>query len=529
MDCWIKSLSMGKKRPYMRRPDCLALLAALLLSGCATSALKLAPGRHDRAWHPMTDSGGAILAGEAPSPSEAASNDFVLPANHSLETLPAQPNNVDIRHEYDLAELIDIAQSNNPSTRVAWDQARNAALAAGIVQSSYLPYVSANIIGGYQTGHQVDSALGRSVGSAETASGSISAVSLRWLLFDFGERDALVDAARQGSVISNVAFTEAHQQVIYKVSLAFYAHAADKSRAESAVKALQNAKDVQQAADERYKHGVGTVVETAQAQQATAQAQLSLVQADGKAQDSYFALIAAMGISPLTKIKVATVADRKLSSAMADPIERTVAAALARRPDMLSAYAARQASLANIRAAEAEFMPKLFVSTTGAYSTGGLNVTSIPGIGSQDPTLNLSNHQWGATVLFGVTVPLFDGGVRSARLQQAQSNADRADATLAMVRNEATHQIVSASNAVKTGLAAYDAAHALASAAQTSFNAALAAYRNGVGSITAVTIAETQLLEARNAETDSYFNAMSAAATLALSVGTLGNAPGSRS
>lgn len=38
-------------------------------------------------------------------------------------------------------------------------------------------------------------------------SGSASAVSLQWLLFDFGQRAALVDAAKQGSVIANIAFT----------------------------------------------------------------------------------------------------------------------------------------------------------------------------------------------------------------------------------------------------------------------------------------------------------------------------------
>jgi len=40
---------------------------------------------------------------------------------------------------------------------------------------------------------------------------------------NFGERAALVDVAKQGWVISNIAFTFAHQQVIYNVSLAFYA------------------------------------------------------------------------------------------------------------------------------------------------------------------------------------------------------------------------------------------------------------------------------------------------------------------
>jgi Outer membrane efflux protein len=84
------------------------------------------------------------------------------------------------------------------------------------------------------------------------------------------------------------------------------------------------------------------------------------------------------------------------------------------------------------------------------------------------------------------------------------------------IRNQAARQIVVARNTLKTGLSAYSAATALAAAAQTTFDAALAAYRNGVGSITDVAIAERQLLVAKNAATDAYSTALSAAATLAL-------------
>ncbi len=71
--------------------------------------------------------------------------------------------------------------------------------------------------------------------------------------------------------------------MIYKVSLAFYAHAAAQAHIGSAAKALQNAKDVQAAAEARYAHGIGTTVEVAQAHQAAAQALLAQVQAVGKA------------------------------------------------------------------------------------------------------------------------------------------------------------------------------------------------------------------------------------------------------
>ncbi len=107
----------------------------------------------------------------------------------------------------------------------------------------------------------------------------------------------------------------------------------------------------------RYKNGVGTVVEVAQTRQASAQARLERVQAEGTAQNTYLALISALGISPMTRLVIADVSRRKLSpTTWSAPVERIASAALARRTDVLTGYAAQKASLASLRAAQAEFL-----------------------------------------------------------------------------------------------------------------------------------------------------------------------------
>ena len=491
-----------------------ALALPLFLAGCATSAIEMAPERPDRPWRPAVTSGGEIVAGSR-SNSSAGASGYILPANPALSVVVPPPTLDDAR-PYSLAELIDIAESTNPRTRIAWDEARRVALAAGIAKSTYLPKVTATAVSGYQ--HSNGS-------TTETAHGTVEAASLLWLLFDFGERQAVVEAANQASVISNIAFTAAHQQLIYDVSVAFYANAAAQARVATASESLKNARTVEAAADDRYKHGIGTVIEVAQARQATAQANLALVQATGGAQDSYITLITAMGISPLTKIKIADVSGRRLSASMVAPVETIIAQALSRRPDVLSAYAAEKASLANVRAANAEFMPKVFVSATASHNSGNLRISSLPGLGDQSPTLNVDSNRTGGVIVAGVTVPLFDGGRRSAQLAQARAAADGAKARLSEVQDDAVKQIAVADNALRTSLESVSAAEALVAAAQTTFDAALGAYSSGVGSITDVTIAETQLLQARNAATDAYSTALSAAATLALATGALGSAP----
>jgi outer membrane protein len=287
--------------------------------------------------------------------------------------------------------------------------------------------------------------------------GTISLLSFEWLLFDFGQRDAIVEVANQASVISNIGFTAAHQQVIYDVSSAFYAYAAARARVGNAVQSLKNVESVQAAAEDRLKREIGTAIEVANPRQATAQARLTMVQATGAAQNAYLSLISAIGISPLTQIKVTDVSDRKLSPELAGSVDKVISAALARRPDIL-AYAAQKASLANIRAAEAEFFPKLFIAGTGSYNNGTLSVSGIPSIGNAPSILNLSPKGFGGTVLAGVAVPVFDGGTRAAILEQAQAKADNAGLALTRSSDEAVRQIVLANNALRTSLSAYNAA-----------------------------------------------------------------------
>jgi outer membrane protein len=515
----------GRNRVHGRVLRIALLLSSLQLTGCATWAINMAPDRPDQPWAPATTAEGEIIAGEPILPEQSKSSTYVLPSNRTLEGAPPALSALERHRAYSLAELIDIAQSNNPTTHNAWIDAKNAALVAGIVESAYFPRVSASIVGGDLRARNNNSALGQTLTTDIKADGSVSALTLEWLLFDFGERAGLVDAAKQGSVISNIAFTAAHQQVIYNVSLAFYANAAARARLDSAAKSLKDADEVQAAAENKYKQEIGTVVEVAQTRQATAEARLAHVQAEGAVQNAYLALISAIGISPTTRLKIADVSRRKLSAVSMQRIDRIVSAALARRPDVLTAYATMQASLANLRAAQATFFPKVFLTATGTRATGDINLSAIPGVGGQSPTVNLSGNQQALTTLIGATVPLYDGGVRAASLEQARDKVDRAGTILTQVRNEAVRQIVGAGNTLKTALSAYSASKELAAAAKTTFDAALSAYRNGVGSISDVTTAERQLLQANNAATDAYSTALSAAATLALAAGTLGSPP----
>ncbi|SDD91078.1 Outer membrane protein TolC [Cupriavidus sp. YR651] len=514
----------------MRKPDPQALplmlvpaLVALTLAGCATSALDLAPPQPDRPWQPPTTASGEIVAGAASKPAPVSQpSDYTLPANRALATI-APPPALEPGHAYSLPELIDMAESSNPLTRVAWNDARNAALAAGIARSSYLPQISVAAMGGYQNGHlSTSTALGQA-GADISHHGAVSVLSLQWLLFDFGERAGLVEAAEQTTIAANIAFTALHQRIIHDVSVAFYRYQAARSRSGTVQQALTNADAVLAAAKARYARGIGTVVEVAQATQNRAQTNLAMVQAQGAETDAYLGLVTAIGISPLSKPRIAEMPARPLSPALRSSVEQIVETAIAQRPDVLGAYAVERANQARVRSAEAAFLPKVFMSAFASYASGGSAITAIPPVGQQPPTVNLNGYRYGNSVFLGVTVPIYDGGLRSAVLAQARNDVDSASAKLARAKEESVRQIVVSQSALETSLATYDAARALADAAQTTYDAAFAAYRKGVGSVTEANLAQNQLLLARNASADAYSGALAAAAALALATGTIGS------
>jgi len=493
-----------------------ALGLVLALAGCASNAANMTSPSPDAPWKPNGREGGYWSAqkssDKAASAAAGGSRDFGVPANPELSVLPQTPG-IDLNRKYGLAELIDIAQRNNPATKAAWHQAREAALAVGMVEATYLPVITASVIGGRQS---VRTPLPVPIGAERyfdtTASGVTSVLALQWLVFDFGQRAAVAEAAKQAAVASNVLFNGAHQKLIFDVTHTYYAYGAAVENVRIAEEALRNSEKIRAAAEAKLANGIATTVEVAQARQLVAQAELRRVQAVGQQRDAYQALLAAVGINATLQIDVKDANRRPLPAPSKVPLDAIIRVALARRPDVIASYSAIAASKAGVKAAKAEFMPKVFVAGTVGKGNGNFNVNNLPGI-SQQAT--------GAGVLVGAAVPIYDGGLRAAQLEQAKSRVESAESTFQRTQTLAVTEIVAASNALTTALESYRAAEALNRAAAVTYDAALQAYINGVGTVTEATAAQSGLLDARQAKADAHAAALIAAANLAFVVGAL--------
>ncbi|WP_298194392.1 TolC family protein [Novosphingobium sp.] len=449
---------------------------------------------------------------------------FVLPANPAVAVLH-EAARTDPDHAYTLPELVNLAHSANPRARAAWQDARSAAAGVDLARGTYGPRLAFTGAAGGIASSSSLTALGQRGDSESDGASAVATFSLEWLLYDFGERAALVNAARQQSMAANIAFTAAHQQITYQVALAYYDDVSARARSANADRAVALGLEIEAAAKARLQQGVGTAVEAAHAHQATAQLRLGAVEAHALVADSRLRLLTAIGLPPFARLRLADAPERKLTTDMADMAEQAVAYALSRRPDTLAALAARKASEEGVRAVRADFLPKVFAAGSATHVEGSRTISSWSGSGGETPSLALSGARNSAALLIGVRVPLLDGGMRAARLAQAQSRAEAAAARLEDTQDRAVLEIVMAQNGLRSALEANVAAAEAQAAAQTTLDAALAAFRSGAGAITAVHLAQQQRLAADNAAVAAHAAALRAAATLALVTGGLGEAP----
>jgi outer membrane protein len=482
-------------------------LAGCALLGACNDTRDLAPASPDTPWQfqPSKE------APATPAPAAATARRFAVPENTAVQ-LPS-PADVDPNHVYSLVELIDIAQRRNPATRVAWEQARQAAINVGIARAAYLPALTASAVAGWE--HFVTPFPSNLVPQGFiifNAQEAIPQLAVNYLLLDFGGRAAAVEAAGQLSIAGNVAFTAAHQQLIFNVARAYFTLDGADAAVRAAQQGLADAQVVQQSAEALFGRGLDTTVDVQLARRATAQAQYDLAQANTAQHDAMYTLLAAMDLPPTTKLRVADASARPLPQRTARAVDDLLGEALRRRPDLLADVAKLRATDAEIAAARSALAPKVSLSANVQGNLGRLNVNNSPYFSVNKPQgAALLKFEW----------PLYTGGLLQNKLSLAQSKREEAAAGLNERVDQALREVALAYDQVDTGLQQYDAAIALQTASEAAFHSASDSYAQGLGTFTDATSAQTGLASARAAVARAHSQSLVNAAALAFATGEL--------
>jgi outer membrane protein TolC len=447
-------------------------------------------------------------APDRPWDAPSAGYQIKVPARPLSNTVP---NPAEI---YTLAELIDIAEQNNPDTRVAWENAKTRAAELGIAKASLYPALAAAALA-QSTRDEV--LLGSSY-YRHTQESFSPAFVLDYTIFDFGERSQAIAISRNNLLAANFQFNDTQRKVIFNVMRAYYQLLNTQGQQEAAEADLTNAQTVEHAAEARLKNGLATLPDVLEARSATAQADYDLQAVIGASEIAYGNLATALGISPLNPLKLETIEKLKMPQKIDETMDESIDRALAQRPDLLDRVAQLHAAGAEVKEARRAYSPTLSLDGTGGLDRIYGEQYEYPG--RYSPT----QETWRAQLSLRWTI--FDGLARENRLSKAKAEQKQAAAALDAIRDQVENDVWSAYSTASTALQEQRAAAALLAAASESYDAALKSYNYGVRSQIDVVSAQQKLAAARTADVTARADLLSAMAALAFQTGDLLNRKG---
>ncbi|HJV92262.1 MAG TPA: TolC family protein, partial [Azonexus sp.] len=256
-------------------------------------------------------------------------------------------------------DAVDLALCNNPQTREVWAAARVQAAQVGVAQAAWLPGLDARLT------------TGRTVNDGRGTNQSSAALTLSWLVFDFGQRSANIENARQ--LLNAAASTQnATVQSLFLAALqSYYTAQATRAAVLSTGEAERAARESFAAAEARYNVGVGTPADRLQAQTALSQATLNRIRAEGDARNALGALANAMGFDAQQRIALADIPPVMPDAAFQRDVDALIADARTRRPDLQAAEAQVKAAEASVDLARAQGRPTLALSTGPSWQDVG--------------------------------------------------------------------------------------------------------------------------------------------------------------
>lgn len=338
--------------------------------------------------------------------------------------------------------------------------------------------------------------------SGRTASATLG---LSWVLLDFGQRSASLQAARQtlaaALATQDNALLDAVRDVLRLYGDAVVAAAALDASQEAEASAQQTAA----AALARYQAQVGNQIDRLQAQTAAAQATLERVRAQGQWDNTRGQLAQALGADLAQPLRLADweawALQREAPADLAD-LQRE---ARERHPRLRAVQAQVAALRARLDAVQAEGKGSLSLSASAGTSRnwGAAGSGSIPT----------------ANAALVATIPLFNGRESDAQARQVLAQIDTREAEGETTRRELDSQLWQAHNALLTSQQSLLASERLLESATATLQVAQGRYKAGVGSLQDLLNAQSALADARRQRVAALVEQLSARTQLSLATG----------
>jgi outer membrane protein len=311
------------------------------------------------------------------------------------------------------------------------------------------------------------------VSPVDTLSGALQ---VKQLLYDFNQTRNLVRQSKANERVAINDLNQAQSTLVYNVKNDYYLFAYAERLVDVNQQNLANRQRQLDLAVSRMDNGIGLPSDVVTAETSKSQAILQLNVARDTSEQAEVALLAEMGVDPLTPIVVNPTEERLYNVDSPKPLLRT---ALKRRPEIKAAEQAVLASRFGLSASKAVDLPSLYAGVAA-----GTRGEDFP---LDDSTLSLQ---------LGIQIPLYDGGLRSGSIQFSKGQVTVAESQLQSAILTVRQDVAGAFLALKSAEQRVTIANNEADNAGEGVRIAEGRYRSGLGLFLDITTAQGLLLGA---------------------------------
>ena len=408
---------------------------------------------------------------------------------------------LDVDKTLSLSDVTNAALCNNPQTRELWANARVQVAQLGVARSAYLPSVT-DIVNS-----NVNVANPRVSARDNPYSNLNNNIVASYLLYDFGNRDAALENARQLLQAASATQSATLQTILLNTVTNYYQVQAGLASVDAAIISEKSAKESFNAAAAKYKAGISTPADKLQAQTAYAQATLARISAEGNLKTSYGNLANVMGLSASTELNIKAPTQKNNTAQITLDVVSLINEAIQRRPDLIASEAQVKAAEASILASQAAAKPTVAISMSNSWQEG--------------TQVNSNNT---SSLGLTLTIPIFSGYSPSYRIQSAIANADIKMAQRDRIKLQVSLDVWTAFHALRTAIESMNASNTLVESASESSRVTLGRYKAGVGNIIDTLNAQSALATAYQQQIQATLNWNIARTSLAQAIGGLDNA-----
>jgi outer membrane protein len=312
---------------------------------------------------------------------------------------------------------------------------------------------------------------------------------LSQLITDFGRTYFLTTSARSNALSAAQRAEVARETLLFRVDQAYFGTQGAQALVAVANQTVSTNQTLLDRINALAASNLKSNLDVSFAQVSTAQARLLQIQARARLQESFAELSAALGLGRKDDF---TLEPQNIGGPPPGDVGPLIEEAMAHRPDLLAARNDRDAALRFAKAEHAASYPTI-------TAQGGAGISPARGIPSD------LTETYGAGGI-NISVPVFTGGLLTARAREATFRAQVAGKLLQDQETEAARDVYSAWFDAKTAYEAIGVSQQLAASAQQAFQLAQSQYQTGTSSIVELSQANLQQIQAQITVATSQFD-----------------------